>query len=63
MTIPIFNYLEDALREVGTLVVPSQKAELDLDLKDGTLWVTYKQHNPDGTYTEPISHKFKFTNK
>lgn len=52
--------LEDIAREIGTVTIASRKGEVrfDYDDADGSLVVIYSEHNPDGSYTDPITWLF-----
>lgn len=63
MTFETMPYnLSEILKEIGTLTVPSIKAEISFSQSsDDTLWVSVRTHNPDGTYGDHQSWKFTLT--
>jgi hypothetical protein len=55
------NYsLKEVLQEIGTITVPSTKGELSFvfEEKDDELFIVYREHKPDGTYTESDVYTF-----
>lgn len=57
------NKLKIALAEIGTVWGSSAKSEVDFSLHGDDLWVVYKEHKPDGTYTDAETFKFTLSEK
>lgn len=57
--------LNDMLRQLGTLSVPSEKAEITLDGNYGadSFWVNVRHHLPDGSYTDAETYKYTLDDK
>lgn len=51
--------LAGILREIGTITVPSKKGEISFEIVDEDLVVIYKEHKPDGSYTDEITWIFE----
>lgn len=52
--------LQHILDEIGDITVPSIKSEVSFSYDEAAqrLWVTTRDHNPDGSYGTPVNFKF-----
>lgn len=53
--------LKRVLKEIGVIIVPSKKAEIEFAYDDDSeeLFVIYKTHKPDGTYSDADVYAFR----